>query len=99
MSNVFRCGAVDRILGDVLGVVAHSLEMPGDEKQVEIIGNPIGLIRHLRGQGVGDVVVHLIDFTVADEKEVDALEKMVDSDGVDILLRLQPVASDLRQVV
>jgi phosphate transport system protein len=37
--------------------------------------------------------------TVLDEKEVDALEKKVDRDGVDILLRYQPVASDLRQVV
>jgi phosphate transport system protein len=37
--------------------------------------------------------------TVLDEKEVDALEKKVDGDGVDILLRYQPVASDLRQVV
>ena len=37
--------------------------------------------------------------TVADEREVNALEKKVDSDGVEILLRFQPVASDLRQVV
>src|SRR5262245_20461927 len=36
---------------------------------------------------------------VADEKEIDALEKKVDGDGVEILLRFQPVASDLRQVV
>ena len=37
--------------------------------------------------------------TIADEKEVNALEKKVDGDGVEILLRFQPVASDLRQVV
>ena len=37
--------------------------------------------------------------TVADEREVNALEKKVDGDGVEILLRFQPVASDLRQVV
>lgn len=37
--------------------------------------------------------------TVADEQEIDALEKKVDRDGVEILLRFQPVASDLRQVV
>ena len=36
--------------------------------------------------------------TITDEKEVDALEKKVDGDGVEILLRFQPVASDLRQV-
>ena len=37
--------------------------------------------------------------TIADEREVNALEKKVDGDGVEILLRFQPVASDLRQVV
>jgi phosphate transport system protein len=37
--------------------------------------------------------------TVADEREVNSLEKKVDGDGVEILLRFQPVASDLRQVV
>ena len=37
--------------------------------------------------------------TIADEKEVNSLEKKVDGDGVEILLRFQPVASDLRQVV
>jgi phosphate transport system protein len=37
--------------------------------------------------------------TIADEKEVNTLEKKVDGDGVEILLRFQPVASDLRQVV
>jgi len=41
----------------------------------------------------------LCAITIADEKEVDALEKKVDEEGVEILLRFQPVASDLRQVV
>jgi phosphate transport system protein len=36
---------------------------------------------------------------VADEEEIDVLEKKIDSDGVEILLRFQPVASDLRYVV
>jgi phosphate transport system protein len=36
---------------------------------------------------------------IADEREVNSLEKKVDCDGVAILLRFQPVASDLRQVV
>ena len=43
--------------------------------------------------------VQLCAVTIADEKEVNALEKKVDGDGVEILLRFQPVASDLRQVV
>ena len=37
--------------------------------------------------------------TIADEREVNALEKKVDGDGVEILLRFQPVAFDLRHVV
>src|SRR4051812_10517269 len=36
---------------------------------------------------------------IADDEEIDQLEKTVDKDGVDILLRFQPVASDLRRVV
>jgi phosphate transport system protein len=36
---------------------------------------------------------------IADDEEIDQLEKQVDKDGVDILLRFQPVASDLRRVV
>lgn len=41
----------------------------------------------------------LCKITIADEHEVDALEKKIDSDGVEILMRFQPVASDLRHVV
>jgi phosphate transport system protein len=37
--------------------------------------------------------------TLADEEEIDVLEKKVDEDGVNTLLRFQPVASDLRQVI
>jgi len=37
--------------------------------------------------------------TIADDEEIDQLEKQIDKDGVDILLRFQPVASDLRGVV
>jgi phosphate transport system protein len=36
---------------------------------------------------------------ITDDEEVDQLEKQVDKVGVEILLRYQPVASDLRQVV
>jgi phosphate transport system protein len=41
----------------------------------------------------------LCAITISDEKEIDALEKTVDGGGVEILLRFQPVASDLRHVV
>src|SRR5438132_7670811 len=35
---------------------------------------------------------------IADDEEIDQLEKQVDKDGIDLLLRFQPVASDLRRV-
>ena len=43
--------------------------------------------------------VDLCEVTISDENEIDALEKKIDSDGVEILVRFQPVASDLRHVV
>src|SRR2546430_13613488 len=36
---------------------------------------------------------------IADDEEIDQLEKQADKDGIDLLLRFQPVASDLRRVV
>jgi phosphate transport system protein len=36
---------------------------------------------------------------LADDEEIDQLEKQIDKDGVDLLLRFQPVASDLRRVI
>ena len=36
---------------------------------------------------------------IVDDEEIDQLEKQIDKDCVDILLRFQPVASDLRRVV
>lgn len=36
---------------------------------------------------------------IADDEQVDQLEIQIDKDGLEILLRYQPVASDLRQVV
>src|SRR5438093_9823683 len=36
---------------------------------------------------------------IADDEEIDQLEIQIDKDGIAILLRFQPVASDLRRVV
>jgi phosphate uptake regulator len=36
---------------------------------------------------------------VADDYEIDILEKQVDRDGVNLLLRFHPVASDMREVI
>src|SRR5947208_2783706 len=39
----------------------------------------------------------LCTHAIADDEEIDQLEKQIDKDGVDVLLRFQPVASDLRR--
>ena len=36
---------------------------------------------------------------IADDEEIDQLEKQIDKDGFEILLRFQPMASDLRRVI
>jgi phosphate transport system protein len=41
----------------------------------------------------------LCDHVVAEDEEVDILEKQVDQDGVSLLIRFHPVASDMKAVV
>jgi phosphate transport system protein len=41
----------------------------------------------------------LCDHVVAEDEEIDILEKQVDKDGVNLLLRFHPVATDMREVV
>jgi phosphate transport system protein len=41
----------------------------------------------------------LCDYAIADDEQIDILEKQVDQDGVNLLIRFHPVASDMRQVV
>jgi phosphate transport system protein len=36
---------------------------------------------------------------VADDEEIDALEKKLDLEGIKLLVRFQPVASDMRKVI
>jgi phosphate transport system protein len=50
-------------------------------------------------KGLFDRDDNLCANAIADDEEIDQLEKQIDKDGVDILLRFQPVASDLRRVV
>ncbi len=50
-------------------------------------------------KGLFDRNDNLCANAIADDEEIDQLEKQIDKDGVDILLRFQPVASDLRRVV
>lgn len=41
----------------------------------------------------------LCDQVIAEDEEIDTLEKQVDQDGVGLLIRFHPVATDMRQVV
>ena len=41
----------------------------------------------------------LCNQSVADDEEIDLLEKQIDRVGVDLLIRFHPVASDMRQVI
>ncbi len=41
----------------------------------------------------------LCDHVAAEDEEIDTLEKRVDEEGVGLLLRFQPVASDMREVI
>jgi hypothetical protein len=39
------------------------------------------------------------DHVIAEDEQIDILEKQVDQDGVSLLIRFHPVASDMRQVI
>src|SRR5271166_5608957 len=41
----------------------------------------------------------LCDHVIAEDEEIDILEKHVDQEGVILLIRFHPVASDMREVV
>jgi phosphate transport system protein len=41
----------------------------------------------------------LCDHVVAGDEEIDILEKQVDQEGVNLLVRFHPVASDMREVI
>src|SRR6516164_4724778 len=41
----------------------------------------------------------LCNLTIADDEEVDVLEKQIDKEGIEIMIRFQPVACDMRQVI
>ena len=41
----------------------------------------------------------LCNRVIADDEDVDILEKKIDQDGVNLLLRFHPVASDMREVI
>lgn len=51
------------------------------------------------GEGLFQRNLDACNGVIADDAEVDGLEKKVDEDGLDIMVRFQPMAGDLREVV
>ncbi len=54
---------------------------------------------HNAMQGLFERDSDLSNLAIADDEEIDLLEKQVDQTGIELLLRFQPVASDLRHVI
>jgi len=54
---------------------------------------------HNTAKGLFERDEDLCNIVIADDEEIDLLEIQVDRDGIDVMMRYQPVASDLRQVV
>src|SRR4051794_41621242 len=68
--------------------------------------NNVLMMSSLTERSLGRAITGLIErddelcaIAIADDEEIDQLEKQVDHDGIDLLLRFQPVASDLRRVL
>ena len=51
------------------------------------------------GRGLFERNLDACNSVIADDAEVDTLEKSVDEDGVNVMVRFQPMAKDLREVV
>src|ERR1700737_4232484 len=50
-------------------------------------------------QGVLKRDSDLCNLTIADDEEVDLLEKQIDREGIELMIRFHPVASDMRLVI
>jgi phosphate transport system protein len=55
-------------------------------------------LEHAR-QGLFNLDEDHCNTAIADDEEIDALERQMDTDGMTLLMRFQPVASDLRVVI
>src|SRR5438552_13168579 len=80
-----------------LGTFEHALENLRNNVMMMASQTDRSLNRALKG--LMDRDDKLAALAIADDEEIDQLEKQVDKDGIDLLLRFQPVASDLRRVV
>jgi phosphate transport system protein len=76
------------------------------EQALEDLRNNVMMMASQAERSLGRALKGLMDrddelcaLAIADDEEIDQLEKQIDKDGIDLLLRFQPVASDLRRVV
>jgi phosphate transport system protein len=81
----------------ILGTFEHALENLRNNVMMMASQTQRSLERALKG--LMERNDELCALAIADDEGIDELEKQIDKDGVDILLRFQPVASDLRRVV
>jgi phosphate transport system protein len=82
----------------------HSL--PGFERSLERLREDILLMASLVRRSVSNAKTGLVrqdeddcSAVIADDEEVDLLEKQVDRGGTNVLIRFQPLASDFRTVL
>jgi phosphate transport system protein len=80
-----------------LGTFEHALESLRNNVMLMASQTQRSLDRALKG--LMDRNDELCALAIADDEEIDQLEKQIDKEGIDLLLRFQPVASDLRRVV
>src|SRR5438046_10697478 len=80
-----------------LGTFEHALENLRNNVMMMASQTERSLNRALKG--LMDRDDKLAALAIADDEEIDQLEKQIDKDGIDLLLRFQPVASDLRRSV
>jgi len=80
-----------------LGTFEHALENLRNNVMTMASQTERSLNRALKGLMERDDKLSAL--AIADDEEIDQLEKQIDKDGIELLLRFQPVASDLRRVI
>src|SRR5439155_903651 len=87
-------------------MIAHKHILGTFDESLEALRNNVLMMAGLTERSLERAMKGLVNrddnisaTAIADDEEIDQLEKQIDKDGVDILLRFQPVASDLRRVV
>lgn len=87
-------------------MIAHNHILGTFDDALSTLRNNVLMMSSLTERSLNRAVSGLLErdddlcvVAIADDEEIDQLEKQVDKDGVDLLLRFQPVASDLRRVV